>query len=249
MSPERTKRRTSDRRPRGGGTAAAPASPDDIVIDTGPFTITIRGVTFRVESTTLVGKPVSSGPASPPAKFPPPSHQFRRKGGLYQVVFEGGQPFYVVDTLGARYLDYLLHHPNVPIGAFDLEVAITPEKREARASNSIQPESDAEAKRQYREAVRRTVAARQEAEAAGDREELDRLDGEIEALKSALKDGREEADTGERARHNVRKALDVVIAKLANGDREEKAFAEHLRIHLSTGYECLYSQSEGRIWK
>jgi hypothetical protein len=47
---------------------------------------------------------------------------------------------------------------------------------------------------------------------------------------------------------NVRKALDVVIAKLAKGGQEEKAFAEHLRASLSTGYECLYSQSQGRIW-
>jgi hypothetical protein len=56
------------------------------------------------------------------------------------------------------------------------------------------------------------------------------------------------ADTGERARDNVRKALAVVLEQLKGGGLEEEAFAEHLRTHLSIGFECLYTQPQGRIW-
>jgi hypothetical protein len=163
------------------------------------------------------------------------------------VVVNRAKPFYLGDRLGARYLNYLLHHPNEPIAAFDLEVAVTPEKGEARTGNSIQPESDARAKREYRKALRQFEAERKNAQAAGDQEEVERLEGEIEPLESALK-GSGEVDSGERARNNVRKAVDAVSAKLRKGGREEKAFAEHLRRHLSTGYECLYSQADGTIW-
>jgi hypothetical protein len=88
------------------------------------------------------------------------------------VVFDGGEPFYLPDTLGAPYLDYLLHRPNEPISAFDLEVAVWPEKGEVRARNSIQPESDAGALAQYREELRQLQAKRKELEAAGDADAL-----------------------------------------------------------------------------
>ncbi|MCX6037141.1 MAG: hypothetical protein NTW99_04500 [Chloroflexi bacterium] len=85
------------------------------------------------------------------------------------------------------------------------------------------------------------------AQAAGEPEEVARLEGEMEALKSALK-GAGAADTGERAFDNVRKALRVVLEQLRSGGPEEQAFAEHLRTHLSIGFECLYTQPQGRIW-
>ena len=83
--------------------------------------------------------------------------------------------------------------------------------------------------------------------AAGEPEKVARLEGETEALKSALK-GAGAADTGERAFDNVRKALRVVLEQLRNGSPEEQAFAEHLRTHPSIGFECRYKQPQGRIW-
>jgi hypothetical protein len=170
---------------------------------------------------------------------------FRWSGRHWEVVFDSGRPFRLRNTLGARYLDYLLHEPNEPIRAFDLEVLILPEKGEARGNNSIQPESDSRALREYRQELRRLRI--QMGQAAGEPEEAARLEGEIEALKSALKEAGA-ADTGERAFDNVRKALWVVLGQLRSGGPEEQAFAEHLRTHLSIGFECLYSQSQGRIW-
>jgi hypothetical protein len=148
--------------------------------------------------------------------------------------------------LGARYLDYLLHEPNDPISAFDLEVEVQPEKGEARVRDSFQPESDAQSMREYRQELGRLQM--ETAQVAGEPEEVARLEGEMEALKSALK-GAGAADTGERARVNVRKAVVVVLGQLRKRGPEEKALAEHLRRHLSTGYECLYSVPEGRIWQ
>ena len=174
-----------------------------------------------------------------------PAYVFRKRGRHWEVVCGGGRAFRLRNTLGARYLDYLLHEPNEPIRAFDLEVEVQPEKGEARVRDSFQPESDAHALREYRQELRRLQM--ETAQAAGEPEEVARLEGEMEALESALK-GADAADTGERAFDNVRKALRVVLEQLRRGGPEEQAFAEHLRTHLSIGFECLYSQPEGRIW-
>jgi hypothetical protein len=166
-------------------------------------------------------------------------------GRHWEVVCGGGRAFRLRNTLGARYLDYLLHEPNEPIRVFDLEVEVQPEKGEARARDSFQPESDAQAMREYRQELGRLQM--KAARAAGEPEKVARLEGEMEALISALK-GAGAADTGERAFDNVRKALRVVLQQLRSGGPEEQAFAEHLRTHLSIGFECLYTQPQGRIW-
>jgi hypothetical protein len=170
---------------------------------------------------------------------------FRWTGRHWEVIFAGGRAFRLRNTLGARYLDYFLHNPNDPIHAFDLEVEVQPEKGEARVRDSFQPESDAQALREYRQDLRRLQM--ETAQAAGEPEKVARLEGEMETLKSALK-GAGAPDTGERAFDNVRKALRVVQEQLGNGGPEEQAFAEHLRTHLSIGFECLYTQPQGRIW-
>jgi hypothetical protein len=177
-----------------------------------------------------------------------PRFVFRRTSRLWEVIFAGGGRFHLENTLGARYLDYLLHHPNDPISAFDLEVAIEPEKGEARARTSIQPTIDPRARREYERALGKLRADQESAQEAEERAEVSRLDGEIEALELALNERGGTENTDERARGNVRRALGVVIGKLLKGGEHEGAFAEHLRSHLSTGYECLYSQPEGKIW-
>jgi hypothetical protein len=162
------------------------------------------------------------------------------------VVFAGSRPFFLPDTRGARYLDYLLHHPNFPISAFDLDVAVNPGKVEASSRNSIQPESDAKACLQYREALRVLRSQRREAQSTGDREALEDVDREIQALQHAL-GGSRMPDAGERAYDTVRHAIRYLRDHLS-GSPEETLFAEHLRTHLSVGFECLYTQPEG-IWE
>jgi hypothetical protein len=173
---------------------------------------------------------------------------FRKKGDLWEVTFNGGEPFYLENTLGARYLDYLLHHPNVPMAAFELEVLVTPEKGQARSKESIQPESDVRAKRQYREALGDLQEQRRRANEAGDQAGVRDLDREIKKLSAAVNKRGGMADTGERARSNVRHAVRLVVEQLEEGGPEEQALAEHLHDCLSTGHECQYSQPAGRIW-
>ncbi len=176
-----------------------------------------------------------------------PTYVFQWTGMGWEVIYRGGRAFHLPNTLGVRCVSYLLHAPNEPIEAFALEVAVQPERGLARSRDSIQLESDSRAKRQYREALRQLQAQREAAEAAGDRQELEHLESQIVALESELKAGGA-ADTGERARNNVRRAIRRVIARLEKGCPEGRAFAEHLRAHLSLGYECLYLQPQGRIW-
>ena len=201
----------------------------------------------RPQEDALASRPeqVPTEEASKPGAQAGSAYVFRRVGGHWEVVFAGGRAFRLRNTLGTRYLDYLLHEPNEPIRAFDLEVEAQPEKAEARATNSIQPESDPKAMREYRQELGRLQM--ETAQAVGELEKVARLEGEMEALKSALK-GAGAADTGERAFDNVRKALRVVLEQLRGGGLEEQAFAEHLRTHLSIGFECLYTQPQGRIW-
>jgi hypothetical protein len=129
-------------------------------------------------------------------------YEFRKKGDFWEVIFNGGKAFYLGATLGARYLDYLLHHPNVTITPFDLEVLVTPEKGEARSKESVQPESDPRAKRQYREALRLLQAERRHARQAWDQGRVRDLDLDIKRLNAALNKRGGMADTGERAFDN-----------------------------------------------
>jgi hypothetical protein len=93
--------------------------------------------------------------------------------------------------------------------------------------------------------LRAKKAAAQE---EGDQGPTSDLESDILALESALNERSGEDDTGERARGNVRRAIDAVVRKLLKGGEDERAFAEHIRQRVSTGYECMYVQPQGRIW-
>jgi hypothetical protein len=174
---------------------------------------------------------------------------FRQIGELWQVVFDGGEVFHLEDSMGARYLDHLLHHPNVPIKAVDLEAIIQPVKKDSRARNSTQTATDAKAVRAYLRELDRLRADCEEAAASGNQIAVAEAEAEIRKVEAALRlsEGGS-ADNGERARGNVRKALQAIERRLLKGGGVMRAFGEHLREHVSTGYECLYSQPEGRIW-
>jgi len=174
---------------------------------------------------------------------------FRWTGRDWEVVCGGGRAFHLPNLLGTRYTNYLLHRPNGPILAFDLEVTISPEKGEARARNSVQRASDTRALGEYRAALLRLQAKRKELEAAGDTGGLEDLDNEVAALEAALSGSSGAADTGKRAADNVRKAVDALRKHLSQGGPEERVFEEHLRSHLSIGLECMYVSPEGRVWE
>jgi len=173
---------------------------------------------------------------------------FQRSGRVWRVVYEGTE-FHLDDTLGARYLDYLLHHPNETVSAFDLEAAITPEKERARDRQTIQLGLDGETAREYLRELERLRAERDKAEDAGDCGQSERMESDIAAIEAELKSGGRSVDTGERARVNVNKALAAVRKRLLRGGKAERAFAEHITTAVSLGFKCLYLQPQGAIWE
>jgi hypothetical protein len=173
---------------------------------------------------------------------------FCRVGNRWKVILNGARPVWLPNILGSRYLNYLLHEPNDPIDPFALEVRIQPEKALARAKDSIQAGSDGPAKRDYRERLRWLQARRATLGGAADPREVEGLVSEMAVLEAMLKERELGSDTGERARNNVRKAIDVIKVLLRQGGPEERAVLAHLDRHLSIGHRCLYSQPRGRIW-
>jgi hypothetical protein len=179
----------------------------------------------------------------------PPRNLFRRVGSHWEVGF-GGARMHVEDTLGARYVDYLLHRPGEVISAFDLEVAILPEKAAVRARDSIQTQLDSETTRSYLRELARLRTERERVSEDGDQARAEGYDEEIAALEEALQgDGRTTSDTGERARNNVRKAVRKFIARLERGERRERGFAEHLTRCVSLGFQVSYQPMGGQEWE
>jgi len=173
---------------------------------------------------------------------------FAKSGSVWNVTFDGRRTFHLRDTLGAEYLHYLLHHPGESISAYDLEMAIRPEKRAARPKDSVQHTLDADAVRDYLRQLDRLRSRRDEAAEDGDLAAADRIDGEMEAIEGELRKNGQAPDAGERSRGNVSKAVAAVQQRLLKGDENEQAFGEHLEQFISMGYECLYRQPRGNSW-
>jgi hypothetical protein len=177
-----------------------------------------------------------------------PACVFQLVGPSWKVVFAGGVDFQLENTLGARYLDYLLHHPDQAISAYDLEVIIRPERVHVRPRNSIQREQDPEAVKEYLRELERVRAALNVAEDEGNEVEKKQLEAEVEFLEAQLQGRACAADAGERARNNVRKAIGAVELGLKQGNRFQRAFAEHIEKTVSLGFQCVYNQPEGMCW-
>ena len=181
------------------------------------------------------------------AKRETPRFLFRLAGSHCDVIFEGSDSFHVNNHLGARYLNYLLHHPNMVISAYDLEVAVRPEKAGVRSKNSIQQKLGPETVKSYLRDLNRLRTEREEAQERGEPVEVDRLDAEIGDLEGALEGDGVTGDAGERARCNVSKAVAALRRELARGGQHD--FCRHIEQFVSLGYECVYNQPEGRVWE
>jgi hypothetical protein len=172
---------------------------------------------------------------------------FARCGDHWKILFDGYE-LHLADSLGARYLEHLLHRSNQPIAAFDLERAIVPEKALARAINSSDASGNGEGLRRCLRELGLLRAERDDATERGDSGGAERLDGDITLLEAQLKQGRRTHDTGERARNNVRKAIGAVLRGLHRGDAAQKLLAFHLGRFVDTGYACMYHQPPGAEW-
>ena len=174
---------------------------------------------------------------------------FCRAGSHWDVTFDGGRTIHLRHTLGVEYLSYLLHRPGQSMRAFDLELAINPDKGQARDPNSIQKTVDPQTKREARKELQELQSELEEAEAQGLVAKVKRLQGEIAKLEAVVGSTRLlDADTGERARNNVRKAIDKVVKNLRKGGSAEQALAQHITQFVSLGYNIAYNPPEGCRW-
>ncbi len=172
---------------------------------------------------------------------------FSRCGDHWKVIFDGRE-LHLAQSLGAQYLDHLLHRPNQPIAAFDLERAIVPEKASARAIDSNNAADNGETMRQCLRELDRLRAERDETTELGDYGRGERAAEDITMLEVHLKQGQRISDSGERARNNVRKAIGAVVRGLRRGDASQKLLAVHLGQYVNTGYACVYHQPPGGEW-
>jgi hypothetical protein len=177
-----------------------------------------------------------------------PRYLFCQVGTQWKVIFDGGTAFYLKDTLGPKYLDPLLHRPNLAIRALDLEKEIQPEKAKVRARGSIQRTLEGAAMWAKLRELETLRAEREEARDAGDEGRASRLDGQIQKSEAEL-EGLLPGDAGQKARCNVSQAVKAVRRMLEKGNRKQRAFAEHLKQCLSLGFECMYIQPAGNIWR
>jgi hypothetical protein len=173
---------------------------------------------------------------------------FRKQGDFFRIVYPAGTEIFLQDLLGCRYLDYLVHHPGELITAFELETAVKQEKANARSINSIQAISDPAALKKYLSERSERQAERDKAAEENRQIEVALLDQDIQALDAQIKQNRNVADTGERARCNVSKAITAVLRNLAKGDAHEKQLGRHLSNHIIMGFSLHYCNPTGEIW-
>jgi hypothetical protein len=172
---------------------------------------------------------------------------FSRCGEHWKIIFDGRE-LHLAQSLGAQYLDHLLHRPNQPIAAFDLERAIVPEKASARANNSRHAAETGETIRRCLRELTRLRAERDQTTELADYGRGERAEEHITMLEAQLKQGPRIHDTGERGRNNVRKAIATVVRRLHRGDASQKRLAVHLGQYVDTGYACVYHQPPGAEW-
>jgi len=179
------------------------------------------------------------------------SYLFRQAGEKWKVVFEGASSFDINDSLGPRYIHYLLHHPGEVISALELEIKINPGKESVRTKEIVTPKHDAQGMVAYAKECRRLRFERDSLREEGREMEASELDDSIENLERILRNEDKAifSDSGERARQNVSKAIRAVETRLQKmNDPASQSFARHLSTFISKGLSMSYSPSNKIIW-
>lgn len=217
----------------------------ELIVDTGVHPKDSASEKMKVFKTQLTKT------IDPPDPVEGVSYLFRLDGDKWKVIFSGNKPFYLDDLMGARYMDYLLHHPNNPLSAQELECAIRAERENARTDEAIHAVHDQKALQQYAKRLRALRAEQDSLEAEGNTMAAGELSSEIQALEKTLdnENRRVFGDAGERARNNVRKAISAVQSRLEKmPDRGARDFVQHISNFLRKGYTLIYNKPESITW-
>ena len=202
---------------------------------------------------------IAPGASSPEAaERPEPAagaNVFRRNGEIWDIVFEG-RLFRLLHRKGLQYLAILLGNPGQYIAAATLVAmvdgtlaapdAAAPSEDEAvsRAGFDRYHVLDAQAKREFRERLGQLGLKRSEAEINLDKQAIERIDQEAEAIERQLSaarglGGRPRTFAGpdERARNSVQKAIRSAVDQI---QKHDPALFDHLRASIETGATCCY---------
>lgn len=193
--------------------------------------------------------------AAPPSRTPPSSASrpetsssrvMRCEGEYWTLAFEG-TVCRVRDAKGLRHLALLMRHPNRSFHVLDL---LSPDVNDrARWSGDLGPVLDERARSEYRRRLSELQEERAEAQRCHDLGRAERLEAEIELVRTQLVtamgfNGRA-ARTGsyaERARLVVTKRINAAVKRIAAA---HPRLGHHLASSVRTGTVCVYRQSPG----
>jgi tetratricopeptide (TPR) repeat protein len=162
-----------------------------------------------------------------------------RRGDHWEVSF-GGPTFYVKLLKGMNHLSRLLAAPGEELHALDL-VGVS----RAPAQGDLGPLLDPQAKAAYGARITELKQEIQQAEAFNDperacrgREELDAIATQLEAAVGLRGRDRRPGASAEKARLNVKRAIDEAIRRMGHHD---DALGHHLKTCVQTGTFCVYT--------
>ena len=161
----------------------------------------------------------------------------------FNVVYEGKE-FDIKKTLGAKYLDYLLHHSGQVIDASDLEIMFNSSKESVRGDKSYQPVLDKKTLGDIRDKIAQLEVEKDTCRNNHRISDIEEIDIEIKVLKNDLmrKDS-DFSDSREKSRSNVSKAITSVRRRLLNGNKYERPFGEYISIYVELGNTLMYKDS------
>ena len=191
-------------------------------------------------------------PADSPDETPAPRYFFRRKGGAWEVRFQGGRPFILLPSKGAAYLHLLLQHAGRPVSAAQLAVSIAkhPERFALGSKGEVM---DREGLTAYRSHYLDLQEQFDKARKSGDEVLMGQFQKEMAALLQAIHEASDhrgrprKTDDRERVRKAVTNAIRRAVKDIAKYD---KALGKHLRApRLQCGRKPCYDPPEGVAWE
>ncbi len=192
-----------------------------------------------------------------------PDKLFRQEGEYWTIAYQG-KVFRVRDSMGVRYLAYLLRYPHRQIHVLDLVASVEGPLEGATAGSagerslaavaelSVQAGLgdageilDPQAKAAYKQRLEELQAELEDAQSCNDIGRSARVQQEIDFLTGELLSGiglggrdRRAASPAERARVNVTRAIKAAVQKLST---HHPALGRYLSSTINTGTYCSYA--------
>lgn len=204
-----------------------------------------------------------------------PANYFRRRGDVWEVRFNKGEPIKLVTAnKGSQYLSYLLSHPNQPIPVAELvcgsfydpssgifsaaeidgdDIEDGYQITQGIPLNDAGVIIDAKAREQYRERVSELFQEIDEARDSGDEEKVEQLQNEMTVIACALNGskarGGKPRTLGDK-RKNVKDSFRIAVKRAIEKISEyDSPLGQHLDSSIKFGNEPVYLTEEEIVWE